>query len=539
MSPARPDIQPPKLAGYTYLDRLGSGGFSDVFLYEREFPKQKVAIKVLISDAVDEGTSRRFTAEANAMASLSTHPYIVTIYEAAVSPQGFPFLVMEYYPRPNFSVRSKSEKFSVAAVLRVGIQVAAAIETAHRGGILHRDIKPANILTSEYGRPGLTDFGIASADDGRDEEAEGMSIPWSPPEVVAGSGKTDERADVYSLAATLYTFLAGRSPFELATGSNRSIDLIDRIERAPVPPIERADVPGSLQRLLAQCMAKDPSGRPASAAQLARSLQVIEVEQRFDMTPFEVSEANVAAPAGEPIDPEAGATRMKGPAVIQTQAPASQASAPRTTDSTQFRPAESVTRTFVRAPGSKPTGVQSGLIHNTPYQPSAVPAQPVVPSANQARTAAPGNAGLYTDPSSGVYTAPQPIAAPKTSSGRVPIVAASVGAVVIALIGAWFLIGPGQAKPPPKKVTAPVVTRVNVKPCPAPNEIITCVTWESDTARKTDSFEITYQGSQEPQTMTGGALEQRFPVSPDPVGCATVTPERKGVRGNTVKSLIC
>ena len=115
------------------------------------------------------------------MAMLSTHPAIVTIYQAGVARDGRPYLVMEYCPKPNLQVRYRREPFSVAESLRVGIQVAAAVETAHRAGVLHRDIKPANILVTEYNRPALTDFGIASTTSAA-AESEGLSIPWSPPE---------------------------------------------------------------------------------------------------------------------------------------------------------------------------------------------------------------------------------------------------------------------------------------------------------------------------------------------------------------------
>ena len=319
MSSARRAIDPPELSGYAYRSNLGSGGFADVFLYEREFPRQEVAIKVM--DRLvgkDEGRAR-FVAEANSMASVSTHPFIVTIFHADVSPQNHPYLVMEYFPGANYSVRSKNERFSVAQVLRLGVQVASAIETAHQAGILHRDIKPANILTSAYGRPGLTDFGIASSLDASVSEADGLSIPWSPPEALDTGQAPDERSDVYSLAATLYTLLAGHSPFERPGESNRSIDLIDRIEREPLPPFERNDVPGSLYRLLAQAMSKQPAARPASAAEFARVLQAIEVEQRYDLTPLEVSADVHASFETQAIDADAGSTRIKGPTVVDGQ----------------------------------------------------------------------------------------------------------------------------------------------------------------------------------------------------------------------------
>ena len=315
---ARQPLPPPELEGYEFLRTLGTGGFADVFLYERAFPRQQVAIKVL--DRTDDrvGGGERFVSEANSMASVSGHPFIVTIFHAAISAGGHPYLVMEYYPGESFADRLRSERFSVAEVLRLGVQVASAVETAHRSGILHRDIKPANILTSAYGRPGLTDFGIATNRDDA-EAAEGLSIPWSPPEVLAGEGAADERADVYSLAATLFTLLEGHSPFERQGERNRSIDLIDRIERQPVPPLERVDAPPSLSRLLSHGMAKDPAARPTLAAELGRALQAVEAELRLDITPLELSAPEVERAESTPVDVEAGSTRMKNPSIVTGQ----------------------------------------------------------------------------------------------------------------------------------------------------------------------------------------------------------------------------
>ncbi|WP_374945780.1 serine/threonine-protein kinase, partial [Agreia sp.] len=161
MNARRPPSAPPEIAGFTHEQLLGSGGFADVFLYEQRMPRRRVAIKVLLSEALTEGARENFDAEANLMAQLSTHPSIVTIYQADIAPDGRPYLVMEYCSRPNLAARYRREKISVAEALRIGIQVAGAVETAHRAGILHRDIKPANILTTEYNRPALTDFGIS------------------------------------------------------------------------------------------------------------------------------------------------------------------------------------------------------------------------------------------------------------------------------------------------------------------------------------------------------------------------------------------
>ncbi len=284
---SRPPSPPPELPGFTYLQPLGTGGFADVFLYEQEMPRRKVAVKVLLADRIATGSAQEFTDEANVMAMLSTHPAIVTIYQAGVAGDGRPYLVMEYCPRPNLQVRSRKEPFSVAEALRVGVQVAGAVETAHRGGILHRDIKPANILVTAYNRPALTDFGIASTT-GAVTEATGMSIPWSPPESFAEPPRSGTRSDVYALGATLYTLLTGRSPFEDPQGRNTSADLIERIERAPLPPIGRADSPPSLQAVLERAMAKSPEGRYPTAVAFARALQKVQIELAHSVTPIDI-----------------------------------------------------------------------------------------------------------------------------------------------------------------------------------------------------------------------------------------------------------
>ena len=116
----RPPAPPPTLAGFTYLDVLGSGGFADVYLYEQHLPRRRVAVKVMLEGRMAGGAAEQFAAEANVMALLSTHPAIVTIYQAGVSDDGRPYLVMEYCPRPNLQVRSRAAAFSVAEALRAG-----------------------------------------------------------------------------------------------------------------------------------------------------------------------------------------------------------------------------------------------------------------------------------------------------------------------------------------------------------------------------------------------------------------------------------
>ncbi len=306
MSPRRRAAPPPELPGYTFVELIGSGGFADVYLFEQHMPRRRVAIKVLHTDRMSRSALAEFAAEANVMAMLSTHPSIVTVHGAGEAPDGRPYLVMEYAPRPTLQARYRARPLSVPEVLRVGIMIAAAVETVHRAGVMHRDIKPANVLFTEYDHPALTDFGIASTSAA--ETAAGVSIPWSAPEMFAEQPFGGPEADIYALAATLYTLLAGHSPFE-AERAATSLDLIDRIERMPAQPIPRADIPESLQRTLLRALSKSPEDRHPSALAFARALQKIQIELSMAVTVIDIIDD---APDRSDEDGEAdGLTRVR------------------------------------------------------------------------------------------------------------------------------------------------------------------------------------------------------------------------------------
>jgi serine/threonine protein kinase len=277
------------LPGFSYIHVLGSGGFADVFLYEQNMPRRQVAVKVMLSEVVNDQVRQMFQAEANLMAQLSGHPAILTVYQAGVSSDGRPYLVMELCSA-SLSERYRRERISVAEVLRIAVKIGSAVETAHRAGVLHRDIKPSNILLTAYGHPVLSDFGIAaSLTVAKEEDSVGLSIPWSAPEVLLDETPGSIASEVWSLGATVYSLLAGRSPFEVPGGSNSSTDLMSRIARAKPQPIGRADVPASLEALLRRAMSRRPEQRPASALDFVRELQLVETELGVSQTPIEVS----------------------------------------------------------------------------------------------------------------------------------------------------------------------------------------------------------------------------------------------------------
>jgi len=348
----------PEIPGLVYRQPLGSGGYADVFLYEQQMPRMPVAVKVLKRDGLTPAIRRQFVEEANTMAQLADHPYIVQVFRSEQLSDGGAYLVMKYYPPPNLATRAKRERLTVEEVLRTGIQLASAVETAHRAGIVHRDIKPANVLVSQYGAPGLTDFGIAGRAVGQDEHDEdvGVSVPWSPPEVLYGQSNGDARSDVYSLAATLWHLLVGRSPFEQPGGDNSAYALMPRIRATPVPQTGRADVPIGLERLLGHAMAKKPGARPQTAIEFARGLQAIEQEQRFARTPIVVLDESghttvadsTGQPAPEHTDPDRTSVRAPKVTSAQTWAP--------TATSTSRPPAEEAD------PGPQPTTISGGAL---------------------------------------------------------------------------------------------------------------------------------------------------------------------------------
>ena len=502
---------PPQLPGFTYLQPLGAGGFADVFLYEQEMPRRKVAVKVLLADRITTGAAQEFTDEANVMAMLSTHPAIVTIYQAGVAGDGRPYLVMEYCPRPNLQARARREPFSVAEALRVGIQVAGAVETAHRAGVLHRDIKPANILVTEYNRPALTDFGIASTT-GAVTEAAGMSIPWSPPESFAEPPRSGPRTDVYALGATVYTLLAGRSPFERPGERNTSADLIERIERMALPVLARADSPASLQATLERSMAKNPDDRYPSAVAFARALQKVQIELAHSVTPIDIVDEHPSA--DELRDDDDGLTRVREVQSISPDTPA----ATRPSAATEPRLAGGGMLGVPRFEAPAPQAAEEHTVRRG--------AAPEAPADDDDRT-------LLRPPTILTPSAPSAPGAPGTSSpappehttraladetpssnrrGVGPWLWAAAAAVVIVVGGGIWLGGslstarptaaPVDDEPAPQDVISGIVPPVDDLTGTRSGDTVT-FTWSNPSPEEGDSYiwaEVTLDGTMQAQT---------------------------------------
>lgn len=310
--PQRLPSSPPILPGLAYIRPLGSGGFADVFLYGQDMPRRDVAVKVLPSDVRDADLLRMFNAEADVLAHLSAHPSIVTVYQAGISADGRPYIVMEYCPG-SLAQRFRVERMPLTEVLAIGVRMSGALESAHHAGLIHRDVKPSNILVTTFGAPVLADFGISSSlvAQGADEMM-AMSVPWSAPEVVAEQTAGTVASEVWSLGATVYSLLAGHSPFERREkGQNSREQLRRRIARATYSDIARADVPPALQQVLARSMARNPADRYASAREFGEALQAVQTEEGLPATPLEVPAAEWV-PAARTVDFADGT--LRGPA---------------------------------------------------------------------------------------------------------------------------------------------------------------------------------------------------------------------------------
>ncbi|MCU1479687.1 MAG: serine/threonine protein kinase [Subtercola sp.] len=300
MSATTPADVSPSLPGFDYLETIGSGGFSTVYLYEQRLPRRPVAVKALTGDGAitgdgvsgfDERALDRFRDEANLMARLSAHPNILSIYQAGIAEGGEPYLVMEYCAQPGYGARYRSESIAVPEVLAVGVQLAGAVETAHRAGILHRDIKPSNVLVTDFRRPVLADFGISGAL-GAIHHTDALSAPWAAPEVMNDDAVLRTSSDIYSLGATVYSLLAWRAPFEVPGGDNSFETLRSRAQTYPVAATGRPDAPQSLEAVLATAMATSPSARYTSALAFGRALQQVQHELGLPVTELEYSETS-------------------------------------------------------------------------------------------------------------------------------------------------------------------------------------------------------------------------------------------------------
>ena len=279
-------MTPPDIPGLNYLSPLGRGGFADVFLYSQSVPNRRVAVKIFLKKFDSKSPSAiSFIAEANNLGNLGGHANIVNIFEANISRDGNPYISMEYCPT-SLGKDWRTSPLGLERVLDIGVQIACALETVHKSNLIHRDIKPSNILINSFNVPVLSDFGIAgeiNVADTSDQIA--MSLPWSAPEVVALQTLGSVHSDVFSLGATLYSLLAGRTPFESDDAKqNENEKLKSRIIKATYTPIPKGGIPKIVESVLSKAMQREPIHRFASMQEFAMALNDVQMAMQFQVT---------------------------------------------------------------------------------------------------------------------------------------------------------------------------------------------------------------------------------------------------------------
>lgn len=260
----------PTFPGYRNVSQLGSGGFADVFRAQREGPLGRwVAIKLFRVALHDTAAAAQFRDECSAIMRLDGQPDVLTVHDAAVHPDGRPYLVMELCGDSLLQLLGqRGRPLPADEVATIGHRIATALDAAHFARVLHGDVTPQNVLFRQSGGPVLADFGLAVLRDHRGNTAAGFNPAHAAPETVRHDGAIDERSDVYGLGSTLFTALTGQPPFPLRMGET---DAARAMRVLSEPPPRAVGAPGWLADLLDTMLAKDASARP-SAAQVAAAL---------------------------------------------------------------------------------------------------------------------------------------------------------------------------------------------------------------------------------------------------------------------------
>ncbi len=292
---------------------LGRGGMGEVRDGLDRRLGRPVAVKLLRRDlAADPELRRRFEGEAKAAACLA-HPNVVAVHDTGEQ-EGVPYIVMERLAGRTVADEIAEGPLEPARVQRLGREVLAALDVAHRAGMVHRDIKPANLLLTPESSVKVADFGIAKAAEAlpSDVTATGQVIgtpAYLAPERLEGAPAT-ARSDLYSLGVVLYEALSGTKPYSGDTSWGLIQAIVDG-RHCPLPEVAPG-CPPALAATIEQAMAKSPEDRFATAAEMAATLEDVDLVDGAATRPVDGA-ATVALPSSAPDPTEHLATATHPP----------------------------------------------------------------------------------------------------------------------------------------------------------------------------------------------------------------------------------
>ncbi len=266
---------------YEILEKIGTGGMSDVYKAKCHKLNRYVAVKVLKQEFSENANFvSKFRIEAQAAAGLM-HPNIVNVYDVGEE-NGIYYIVMELVEGITLKKYiEKKARLSYKEAVSIAIQVSMGIEAAHNNHIIHRDIKPQNIIISKDGKVKVTDFGIAKAATSNTITSNVMgSVHYTSPEQARG-GYSDEKSDIYSLGITMFEMLTGRVPFNGETTVAIAIKHIQ--EEMPSPKEFVPEIPASVEAIVLKCCQKSPDRRYQNMQELIADLKqsLINPEENF------------------------------------------------------------------------------------------------------------------------------------------------------------------------------------------------------------------------------------------------------------------
>ena len=269
---------------YEILEKIGTGGMSDVYKAKCHKLNRFVAIKVLKQEFSENANFvSKFRTEAQAAAGLM-HPNIVNVYDVGEESENH-YIVMELVEGITLKKYiEKKARLSVKEAVSIAIQVSMGIEAAHNNHIIHRDIKPQNIIISKEGKVKVTDFGIAKAATSNTITSNVMgSVHYTSPEQARG-GYSDEKSDIYSLGVTMFEMLTGRVPFNGETTVAIAIKHIQ--EEFPSPREYVPEIPICVEQIVLKCCQKSPDRRYQSMAELIADLKQSLISPDEDFVKF-------------------------------------------------------------------------------------------------------------------------------------------------------------------------------------------------------------------------------------------------------------